>query len=167
MSSCHLRDPSSPALEAAADPTVPEGAGSVTQEPTGETQNNSELVSPEAVADLQWDSEDSEAGPRRWGTWWAVWEKRFGTGQGFLGEEQQVGQERAASHCRKKQCRPSGGAQALQRPSKGLGHLGQLHGNRQASRTRGGHAQQAFVSRRDIVPGGHCDAAAPRPEPWG
>lgn len=44
-----------------------------------------------------------------------------------------------------------------QRPNKGLCDQGRLHGNRQASGTRGGRAHQAFVTRGGTVPRGHCD----------
>nr|XP_041569962.1 uncharacterized protein LOC121469278 [Taeniopygia guttata] len=58
-SSCDLRDPSSATLEPAADPSVPHSTCSLTEEATGEAQNYSELVSPELLADLGSDSEDS------------------------------------------------------------------------------------------------------------
>lgn len=44
-----------------------------------------------------------------------------------------------------------------QRPNKGLCDQGRLHGNRQASGSRGGRAHQAFVTRGGIVPRAHCD----------
>ncbi|CAN8219732.1 unnamed protein product [Coccothraustes coccothraustes] len=59
MSSYNLRDPTSVTLEPAADPSVPLSSCCVTEETTGETQNYSELVSPELLADLGSDSEDS------------------------------------------------------------------------------------------------------------
>ncbi|CAN8183662.1 unnamed protein product [Coccothraustes coccothraustes] len=59
MSSCDLRDPSIASLVPAADPLVPLRTCTVTKEPSGETQNYSELVSHELSADLGSDSEDS------------------------------------------------------------------------------------------------------------
>ncbi|CAN8183660.1 unnamed protein product [Coccothraustes coccothraustes] len=59
ISSCDLRDPSIASLEPAADPSAPFSTCTVTKEPSGETQNYSELGSPELLADLGSDSEDS------------------------------------------------------------------------------------------------------------
>ncbi|XP_023777368.1 guanine nucleotide-binding protein G(s) subunit alpha isoforms XLas-like [Cyanistes caeruleus] len=59
MSSCVLRDPSSPTLEPAAEPWVPQSACRVTGGAAAETQNSSELVSPVPLADSGSDSDDS------------------------------------------------------------------------------------------------------------